>query len=185
MDAPISGEVSPMSEYEFTLHLALRGVDELPDDLLEQLYEQGCDDALVGIGRPGHVALAFTRRVQTATEAVLTAIRDAYRAMPGSAVLEASPDLVGLTEVADIMGFSRQNMRKILLARECVLPEPVHQGRPTLWHLRHMLEWLVARGYLVDPALLDLAAATMQVNLAAQTAHANESFQRQLQRLRS
>jgi hypothetical protein len=34
---------------------------------------------------------------------------------PGAELVEASPDFVGLTDVADLVGCSRQNIRKLML----------------------------------------------------------------------
>ena len=47
-------------EYTFTLKYQLAPHDSDPDVLVERLGEAGCDDALIGIGRPGHLALTFT-----------------------------------------------------------------------------------------------------------------------------
>ncbi|PSD31181.1 transcriptional regulator, partial [Stenotrophomonas maltophilia] len=44
-------------EYTFTLKYQLTEDDSDPDDLVERLGEAGCDDALVGIGQPGRLAL--------------------------------------------------------------------------------------------------------------------------------
>lgn len=168
------------TEFEFTLHFTLPDTDVSLEQHLDRLFDAGCDDALVGIGAFGQVALAFTRSARTAREAVLTALGDVHRALPGARLLEATPDLVGLTEVADLMAFSRQNMRKILVTQGKTAPEPVHQGRPGLWHLHHMLTWLASGGYQVDPRLADLAEVTMQANLAVQNAHADAALQREL-----
>ena len=34
---------------------------------------------------------------------------------PGATLTEADPDLVGLTDVADILGCTRQNMRRLMV----------------------------------------------------------------------
>ncbi len=70
----------------------------------------GCDDALVGVGQPGRIALDFTREARSASEAVLSAIKDVQRAIPGARLIEAGPDYVGLTEVAEMVGVTRQNI---------------------------------------------------------------------------
>ena len=53
-------------EYTFTLRYQLpdRSID--PDILLEQLGAAGCEDALVGMGLPGRIALEFTREASSA-----------------------------------------------------------------------------------------------------------------------
>jgi len=66
-----------------------------PDELVERLGEAGCDDALVGIGQPGRLALEFTRDAPDAVEAVLSALSDVRRAVPSARLIEVAPDLVG------------------------------------------------------------------------------------------
>ena len=48
-------------EYTFTLKYQLVGqTEEARDALVERLAEAGCDDALIGLGIPGRIALEFT-----------------------------------------------------------------------------------------------------------------------------
>lgn len=63
-----------------------------------------------------------------------------------SARLIGSRDLVELTDVADIVGVSRQNMRKLMLAHPGSFPAPVHEGGASIWHLADVLAWLQAKG---------------------------------------
>src|SRR5574337_1190585 len=48
-------------EYTFTLKYQLADGDRDADALVERLGESGCDDALVGIGQPGRLALQVRR----------------------------------------------------------------------------------------------------------------------------
>lgn len=169
-----------MIDYDFTLRFRLDDSAIGSDDLIERLFEAGCDDALVGTGRPGRIALAFTRCAGSAREAVLSALSDALHAMPDAQLIGASPDLVGLTDVAEIMGFSRQNMRKLILGDSELSPTPVHESTPSLWHLTDMLSWLSDRGYPVDLAIADVAVMTKQVNIAVHCAHADPRAQREI-----
>ncbi|MEN1557498.1 DNA-binding protein, partial [Pseudomonas aeruginosa] len=57
-------------EYTFTLKYQLADDDRNPDVLVERLGEAGCDDALVGIGQPGRLALEFIREAESADAAV-------------------------------------------------------------------------------------------------------------------
>ncbi len=66
-------------------------------------------------------------------------------ALPSARLVEAAPDFVGLTDLADLTGMSRQNMRKLMLAHCAGFPQPVHEGSPSLWHLGDILRWLSAR----------------------------------------
>ncbi|MCA3267820.1 MAG: DNA-binding protein [Azospirillum sp.] len=72
-----------MKIYEFTLHFKLPANDADPTALLDPLFEAGCCDATVGIGRPGFIALAFARAAKTPSQALLSAIADVKRGIPG------------------------------------------------------------------------------------------------------
>src|SRR5690348_6260120 len=102
-----------MTDYEFTLKFTLPDSATDTDQCVEALAAAGCDDALVGVGQSGRIALNFTRTAKSAFEAVSTALRDVRKAIPEAVLVEASPDFVGLTDVAEIAGFTRQNMRKL------------------------------------------------------------------------
>jgi len=71
-------------EYEFTLKFKLPTADASTDSLVERLGAAECDDALVGVGQPGRVALSFTREAKSASDAILSAIKDVLRAIPGA-----------------------------------------------------------------------------------------------------
>ncbi|RMX05714.1 DNA-binding protein [Corticibacter populi] len=154
-------------EYTFTLKYQLAGDDSDMDALVERLGKAGCDDALVGIGQPGRLALEFTREATDAGSAVRSALADVRRAVPSARLIEAAPDLVGLTDVAEMIGVSRQNMRKLMLAHPGSFPAPVHEGSASLWHLVDVLAWLQAKGgYALAQDVLDVAGVALQVNLA-------------------
>lgn len=155
-----------MKEYDFTLKFALRDGNADAEAFVEKLSDAGCDDALVGIGQRGRIALNFTRQASSALEAVTTAVSDVQRAIPDAMLIEATPDLVGLTDMADLLGFSRQNMRKLMESGAVSFPPPVHEGAPTVWRLAKVLGWFRERGtHRIDDALVELAQATLQINL--------------------
>ncbi|HJW74786.1 MAG TPA: hypothetical protein VJ787_03835, partial [Thermoleophilia bacterium] len=141
----------------------------------------GCEDAAVGIGQKGRISLSFIRRADSAGEAVLSGIANVRRALPEAALIEASPDFVGLTDVAEVLHVSRQNVRKLILDCKAPAPAPVHEGRPTIWHLAKVLDWLRDhKGYCVDEELAALARTNMQVNLAIDQRDADASSQREI-----
>jgi hypothetical protein len=155
-----------MRKYSFDLHFRLATSDEDPESHLGRLLEEECDDATVGIGRRGHIGFMFTREAPTAREAVTSAIAAVKRAIPGATLVEASPDFVGLTDAAEVLGFSRQNMRQLVYSCDDSAPVPVHSGRPTLWHLADLLTWLrEQKQYPVSDDLIELAETNRQVNL--------------------
>ncbi len=111
--------VNEMNEYEFTLTFTLPGTQDDPVQHLDALFEAGCDDAVAGTGIPGTISLEFNRDADSATNAVESAIRDVMKAIPGASLVEAKPDLVGLTDVAEILNCSRQNIRKYAVGYPC------------------------------------------------------------------
>ncbi|AJY51963.1 helix-turn-helix transcriptional regulator [Halomonas sp. KO116] len=154
-------------EYVFTLKYQLADSDSDLDALVERLGAAGCDDALVGVGQPGRLALEFSREAGSAAEAVHSALVDVKKAIPSARLIEASPDLVGLTDVADVVGVSRQAMRKLMLTHRATFPVPVHEGSASIWHLAEVLDWLMTRGgYQIDVGVLEIAKVALEVNIA-------------------
>ena len=154
-------------EYNFRLKYQLSAEDSELDDIIERLGAAGCEDALVGIGRPGRLALDFTRDSESAQAAVRSAINHVQRAVPSATLIEAGPDFVGLSDIAELTGVSRQAMRQLMLAHPSDFPPPVHEGSLAIWHLADVLDWLQARGrYQVQPELLETASMALELNLA-------------------
>lgn len=168
-------------EYTFTLTYQLADNDCDRKALVERLGEVGCDDALVGIGQPARLALEFTREAADAEAAVRSALADVRSAVPSARLIEVAPDLVGLTDVARIIGVSRQNMRKLMLAHPGSFPVPVHDGSASLWHLADVLAWLQVKGsYSVAGDVLDVARVALEVNLAREARRLPRSRSREL-----
>lgn len=158
-----------MTEYEFTLKFKLPDADADPELFLEVLAEAGCDDAMVGVGQRGRIALDFTREAGSATEAIVSAVQAVRAAIPGAALVEASPDFVGLTDVAELVGCTRQNIRKLMTGNRATFPDAVHEGSQAIWHLRPVLAWFAeSQRRAVDPALVEVAEVTMRLNIAGQ-----------------
>ena len=167
-----------MTEFEFTLKFGLTSTPLEPDAYIERLGEEGCDDALIGVGQSGRIALQFTRVAENAFNAILSAIKDVKRAIPDAQLIEATPDLVGLSDIAQIMGYSRQYIRKLMLNNLASFPAPIHEGKAALWHLSSVLTWLQQENrYSIDELLLDVAKANMQLNIAKETANLDPSLQ--------
>jgi hypothetical protein len=157
-------------EYTFTLRYRLADPDQDPEVLVERLAEAGCDDALLGIGQRGYLALEFTREAETALQAFRSALSDVKAAIPTARLIEAAPDFVGLSDVAEMIGFSRQNLRTLMRTHIDTFPPPVHGGSTQIWHLDEVLDWLKARGrYPVSEATLETARLVRQWNLARET----------------
>jgi predicted DNA-binding transcriptional regulator AlpA len=169
-----------MKTYEFELKFSLPATTPDSRYFIERLGEAGCTDALVGIGKSGRIAFHFNRDAKCAFEAVLSAIKDIKQAIPEASLIEAAPDLVGLSDIADILGYSRQNVRKLMMNNLASFPTPIHEGKTILWHLSSILTWVKGRDrYQIDELLLEVANTTMQLNIAKESQHLDASLQRQ------
>ncbi|MDJ0694269.1 DNA-binding protein [Mastigocoleus sp. MO_188.B34] len=156
-----------MKEYDFTLKFNLHNSQADPDSHVEKLYQGGCDDALIGIGKQGYISLNFIREASSAYEAVSSAIIDVKRVIPYATLIEATPDFVGLTDAAKILGCTRQNIRKLIITNEPKAPFPVYEGTPSIWHLAEILIWLrEVKKYAINDALIEVAKINMNINLA-------------------
>lgn len=172
-----------MAEYTFTLIFSLPHGQKDPEQWVGMLGAGGCDDALVGIGVTGRIALNFTREAGCAEEALLSALKDVSRLIPDASLVEAAPDLVGLSDVAELLGVSRQYIRKVMVSREA-FPTPMHDGKTALWNLEAVLQWLNNTGVKSIPApLLDIAKVTRQCNLRRALTALNPAFQARLEKL--
>lgn len=169
-----------MAEFSFTLIFTLPQEQQHPEQWVEALGANGCDDALIGVGVTGRIALNFIRDAHCAKDAVVSAIKDVKSTVAGATLVEVAPDLVGLTDIADLMGFSRQYMRKVMLSRHS-FPAPVHDGKTTIWHLDAVLRWLRETGVSNVPLpLLELSAVTRQCNLQREITALDSDLQKQI-----
>ena len=156
--------VNEMNEYEFTLTFILPDAQDDPAQYLDALFEAGCDDAVVGTGTPGTISLEFNRNADSATRAIESAIHDVLDAIPGAHLIEAKPDLVGLTDVADILECSRQNVRKYAVGYPN-FPHPAVTGKSQLWHL-----WEIAKfdKFSITETIIEISRVTCRLNLDLQ-----------------
>ncbi|HXQ50414.1 MAG TPA: DNA-binding protein [Stellaceae bacterium] len=152
----------------------LPDADADPERFLDALFDAGCDDATVGAGRRGMIALEFTREAPSADEAIRSAITGVERAIPGARLIEAKPDLVNLSDIADLVGMSRQNIRKYAAGEirtvDAAFPAPSFSGRPApLWHFYEVAVWLVRFTELrPTPEIIEASLAACKLNLDAE-----------------
>src|SRR5260370_34848161 len=112
-------------EYEFTLKLKLPPDDANADEVVERLGMAGCNDALIGIGQPGRIALRFTRDDDSAEKAIISALKDVKRAIPEANLLAGGPDFVRLPDVAERRAAARQNRRMLMTTHRSSCPPAV------------------------------------------------------------
>jgi hypothetical protein len=80
-----------MNAYEFTLKFQLAD---------PQADGNGCDDAVIGVGHKGTIALQFIREAESANAAIVSAIVGVRKTIPDAKLIEASPDFVGISGLA-------------------------------------------------------------------------------------
>lgn len=137
-----------MNDYEFVLKFALPDPEGDAEEFLARLEEAGCDDALVGIGKRGRIALEFVRSEESAERAVITAISAVLHAIPGVHFIEAGPDLISLREVAELAGTSRQNFYKMSANKHLFPTAAVIENGTELYHYSDVFAWLRLNGYV-------------------------------------
>jgi len=156
-----------MGQYDFTLKFALGRPDADPESFIGPLINEGCDDALIGIGKLGQIALDFTREADSADEAVLSALADVKRAIPDATFIEAAPDFVGVPDIAKLLDVSRQAIRKLIDKNEPFVPPPMYGGVRSIWHLETILQWMIERNIRdVDESLIEISRINMRCNYA-------------------
>jgi hypothetical protein len=73
--------------HDFTLVYALNPGLDSQDEILRRLVGSECADATVGWGRPGHVALAFSREARDRDGAVTFAAAQMAQVLPGAELI--------------------------------------------------------------------------------------------------
>ena len=75
-------------EHTFTLRYRLADDDWDYPELVERLGAAGCGDAMVGIGKPKHITIKFTRDADNAERALASARADVARALPTAKLID-------------------------------------------------------------------------------------------------
>jgi predicted DNA-binding transcriptional regulator AlpA len=151
-----------MKEYDFALMFKLNQSDLNPEICLDLLYEAGCDDALLGIGKLGYLSLDFIRESNSAYDAISSAIDNVKLVLTQAELIHVSPDLVGIKELTSIFECTRQNIQKFVT--KPTFPNPVYKGSQAIWHLAAVLDWFKSNGHDVNQELLEISELTMSIN---------------------
>ncbi len=113
-----------MENYEFDLVFSLPdGIEQDNFELADRVYEAGFDDAVVGSGTPGLLAVSLECEGEDAETVILESARQILRQLPtGSFLRDVRPDLVSLPDVAGRLRINRQSLQKR------PMPQPVTHG---------------------------------------------------------
>ena len=116
--------------------------------------------------------------------AIFSALEEVKDAIPVAKLVEVAPDFVGLSDVAEFVGVTRQNMRKLMLTHNKSFPVALHEGSAAIWHLSPVLKWLKERAdYQIEPSLIEVAHMAMQINLAKEIGLLERRIQREVVKL--
>lgn len=178
----------------FNFTLTLSGVTASTPGLEDTLFANGCDDALVCFYGTS-VYLEFDRESETLSSAILSAVHNIETAGIAARVESVDSTLVGLSDIAERTGLSRQ---AVALLKDGArgrgqFPAPVQRvkGNSPLWSWRKVVEWLVSENRIVgDSPLVANARVLDSLNLALQLRSSMEAqsilhYVKQLERNRS
>ncbi|HEV2857641.1 MAG TPA: hypothetical protein VGW80_04475 [Solirubrobacterales bacterium] len=132
-----------MKSFNFTL--IFEGLDELDEEVVNALYEAGCDDALFG-ERHATPFGEFDREAPNFSTAVWSAIRTVESAVPALRVVRVEPDdLVSLTVIASRTGRSRESVRLLASGKRGPggFPEPLAwiDASTRVWQWSNVAIW--------------------------------------------
>lgn len=157
-----------MKAYEFIL--VLNGVDEATISLEDQLFEAGCDDALLFF-KDGTVFLAFTRKSESLETAIFSAIHAVESMVLPIKVASVLPEaLVGVSEIAQRIGKGRQTVSlwaKRARNKGHPFPDPVMgvAAKRPLWRWYEVACWLY-RQHWVEQEVIQQAQIIEGINAA-------------------
>lgn len=157
-----------MELYHFSLTLA--GVTADTPGLEDALFVSGCNDALLCFYGKS-VYLEFDRESESFAKAVLSAINDIESGDAGATVISVDANLVGLSDIAELSGMSRQAiaMLKDGTRGPGDFPSPIQRitGVSPLWRWADVADWLHNKGKLAAE-LADNARQLDIINIALQ-----------------
>ncbi|MGA5655197.1 DNA-binding protein [Rahnella contaminans] len=168
-----------MAPFNFTLTLS--GVTSDTEKLEDALFESGCDDALISFYGTS-VYLEFDRESTSFAKALLTAIRDIESAGLNARVESVDSALVGLSDIAELTGLTRQSVALLKDGSRGSrnFPNPVQRlkGNSPLWRWKSVVDWLVAEGRLpAGDHRVEGSRILENINLALQLRSSSEPKQ--------
>lgn len=137
-----------MNAYDFTL--IVEGTEFLEDDVVDAVYEAGCDDATVGVS-VGVPCADFTREAPSLEEAALSAITD-IESVDGIEVIRiADAGIFTVADIAERTGRTRESVRLLIEGKRGPggFPPPVtdpRRRRNRLWYWPEVARWFESTG---------------------------------------
>ncbi len=160
-----------MKKYEFSLRFDVSYYEDDLDFIDDQIYEAGCDDVLIRHGRKAEVLIEFARDGLSAIQVLTEAKSQVLSALPKARLLEAKPDFVGPTDIADFYGISRQRVQVIVQSKLANVHAFTIVGNTQIYRLATVIDELAKHVKQdLDDSVREAAFAAMQLNLEAERA---------------
>jgi hypothetical protein len=155
----------------FNFSLVLGGVTEDTLNVMDALFEAGCNDCLVRhYGKS--LFVEFDREAQTLESAILSAIQNIESAGIGAKVTSIDESVfVGLSDIAKLSGLTRQAIALFKDGKRGgdngYFPVPAHNlsNKQSLWRWSEVAQWLVDN-HKIDASLAVHALTIERINLA-------------------
>ena len=80
-----------MKQYTFTLMFKLSSPTIDPYSYIDDLHDRDCDEAIVGVFKPGFIALTFTHSSLTLHKAIFDCAEKVLQAIPDAELIEVKP----------------------------------------------------------------------------------------------
>jgi len=163
-----------MATHSFTL--VVEGPDLQSDEVIDALFDAGCDDALVGRA-DGIQYVDFDREADSLEDAVLSAVVGIEQ-IDGLAVVRiADAGLVSMADIAARTGRTRESIRLLISGERGHggFPAPVTdpRSRYRLWRIGEVEQWMRLHTGQIDESRDDhvLAAINAGLELRQHSAH--------------
>ncbi len=168
-----------MAEFEFQVFCSDVKIGD--ESFLDRLYEAGCDDAVVFF-KDGYICLDFSRKSESAEEAVISAINDFKNAAIGGEVKRIEPDdFASLSEIAHRTGLTRAALQKYARGVSKVgkdFPKPaanISGVRRELYSAAEVIDWMCLKERVDLPkSTVQLAKIIAKTNQALSIAKARK-----------
>lgn len=143
-------DMKAKATYDFSLILS--GIEELTEEVVNPLYEAGCDDALIGC-RAGTFYADFTREASSLMDAISSAITQVEQSGIGVKVTRVDDtNLVSQAEIARKTNHHRQMVNQWVSGKRgpASFPAPACnlKNGTKLWAWTTVSSWLAANGLM-------------------------------------
>jgi hypothetical protein len=148
----------------FSITLSVPQLDVRADDYVRDVAHNLAGVPVRRQLDPTHLTLVVEIGSEDPALLLLRAVDAVRTAIPQAVVLEANPDLLPLTTIAEYVGLPHRSLERLRDEYPESFPrEAIPAGG--LWHFAHILRWVRAVGAIhVDTSVLDVAIACERFN---------------------